>query len=135
MTLSPLGEFWQDYWSHHRRRYPEDVMKEGWADSNVRHPTADDTLSLSLYLMQDPPQVGIYMVATYLGDPERVEMVEPYLRRLRQVLNDATQSNMGGTHLPVDDVQDRANWDAMMEWLHHRRIIYGLVIREVVGKG
>ena len=55
VTLSPLGEFWQDYWSHHRRRYPEDVIKEGWADSNVRHPTADDTLSLSLYLMQDPP--------------------------------------------------------------------------------
>ena len=73
------------------------------------------------------------MVETYLKAPERVERVEPYLRRLADVLNDATQSNMGGTHLPVD-VQDRANWDAMTEWLHHRRLIYQQVIREVVDK-
>ena len=133
MTLSPRGEFWLDYWSHHRRRYPEDVQ-EGWADSNVRHPTADDNLSLSLYLMQDRNRVGIYMVETHLKDPARVERVEPYLGRLTDVLHDATQSNMGGTHLLVD-VQDRANWDAMREWLHHRRIIYQQVIREVVDKG
>ena len=109
-------------------------MQEGWADSNVRHPTADDNLSLSLYLMQDRNRVGIYMVETHLKDPARVERVEPYLGRLTDVLHDATQSNMGGTHLLVD-VQDRANWDAMREWLHHRRIIYQQVIREVVDKG
>ena len=50
VALSSRGEFWQEYWSYHRRRYPEDV-RDGWADSNARHATADSSLSLSLYLM------------------------------------------------------------------------------------
>ena len=134
MALSSRGEFWQEYWSYHRRRYPEDV-RDGWADSNVRHATVDNSLSLSLYLMQDPSeQAGIFMVSTHLEAPERADMVEPYLQPLREVLNDATQSDMGGTHLSVD-VRDPANWDAMREWLHHRKLIYQLVIREVVRQG
>lgn len=132
MALSSRGEFWQDYWSHHRLRYPEDV-KEGWADSNVRHTTADDSLCLSLYLARDANEVGIFMVATHLKAPERLEMVAPYLRRLGEVLDDGTQSDEGGTRLSID-VRDRANWGAVREWLHHRKIIYQLVIREVVGK-
>ena len=101
MALSPRGEFWQNYWSHHRLCYPEDV-KEGWADSNVRHTTADDSLCLSLYLAKDAGAVGIFMVATHLEDPERLEMVAPYLRRLPEVLDDTTQSDKGGTHLSID---------------------------------
>ena len=133
MTLSPLGKFRQDYWSYHGQRYPEDV-KEGWADGNVRHPTADGKLQLSLYLMQDPNRVGVFMVDTHLKAPDRVKMVTRYLPQLKEVLHDATQSDMGGTHLEID-VGNRANWAAIREWLHHRRIIYQLVIREVVSKG
>ena len=74
------------------------------------------------------------MVSTHLEALERADMVEPYLQPLREVLNDPTQSDMGGTHLSVD-VRDPANWDAMREWLHHRKLIYQLVIREVVRQG
>ena len=131
MTPSPRREFWREYWSHHRLRYPEDA-REGWADSNVRHPTARKALSISLYLMRERNRVGIYMVESHLDAPERLETVERYLPQLRMVLADPTQSNYGGTHLEVD-VDDRANWNAMREWLHHRKIIYQVVIREVEG--
>ena len=124
--LSALGEFRRDFWRHVAGRHPGEV-KPGHAGSNVFHPVDEANLRVAQYVARNC--VGVYLVKSNIWDPDRLFEVEPYVKRLREVLNDETMSEFGGTELRAD-TQDRANWDRMADWLHDRRVIYERVLRE-----
>ena len=129
MPNSSIGQFRQEFWSS----VDAEWVPEGWAGPNVRCPTADENLRISLYLARR--SVGIYPVRTHLRDPGLPGLVEPYLKPLERALKRLGEevSEMGETFLRVDSgTRNRAQWADMAEWLRRHREIYLLVIMLMV---
>ena len=131
--LSALGEFRRDFWRHVAGKHPGEVEPDH-AGSNVYHRVDEANLRISQYVARDC--VGVFLVTSDggLDARDRWSRVKPYVKPLREALNDGTMSEFGGTALRVD-TRDPANWDCMADWLHHRRVVYARVLRETEAPG
>lgn len=128
MSRSPLGQFRQEFWSH----VEADWVPEGWAGGNVRCPTADLNLYISLYVAWQG--VGAYLVHTHLRDPKLPKMVKRYRQPLSRELRENVTAR-GGTFRRVEGgTRDRASWDDMAKWLHRRQATYQRVIDRIVNR-
>ena len=133
-ALSALGKFRRDFWRHVADRHADEVksVKPDYAGSNVYHPVDEANLRISQYVARG--RVGVYLVTSHRQAPDRRSRVEPYVEPLREALNDGTMDEFGDTELQVD-TRDRANWDRMADWLHHRRVIYARVLHKTEASG
>ena len=132
--VSEIGEFRRAFWRLYAERYPHDAetaaLRPGHALGNIWHRTEQPGVVVSQYLAQGG--VGIYYT-TPRGEPW--EDVFLHLRGYE----DAIRRDLGVDAGAIPDrhatvafwrvnTRDRANWEAMAEWLHERLDAYQRVI-------
>ena len=123
--LTPLGVFRQNFWRSYVQRHPNDGVRDGFADSNVRHRAANNQITIVQYLAQH--EVGIY-----LGWPRGLS--EEQGRQQSLPYRDAVAAALGvredGASVHEFLSSDRSNWPDMADWLHDQLVAYRRVIEE-----
>lgn len=119
--LSELGRFRREFWAHFESMFPGTV-KPGFAGSNVYKSAEGTDRRVCRYLAKG--EVGVYYPRlTGESSEERLDTLRHCMDQLRANLLaeegvDMSHTWPGMTH-PFDTT-DRANWDAMANWLHKR---------------
>ena len=150
-SLSTLGRFRQDFWTHLAERQPDAPrLRPGYAGSNVYHEINELDVRVGQYIAKD--HAGLFVVAgAGESDEDLSTRLKPYLSPLREALeqsltkdghedvgtdsfrDDVVRRHMCWIGLYID-THDRNNWDQVADWLHDRRKIYEEVLHGHAGQ-
>ena len=150
-SLSKLGRFRQDFWTHLAERQPDAPrLRPGYAGSNVYYEIDELNVRVGQYIAKD--HAGLFVVAgAGESDEDLSTRLNPYFSPLRKRLEQSLPKD-GHEDVGVDsfrddvvrrhmcwiglyiDTHDRNNWDQVADWLNDRRKIYEEVLQGRAGQ-
>ena len=122
-SLSRLGQFRRDFWTHFVKLLPDRPgPPSGYAASNVYYRVEPADLRICQYLAQG--KVGVYLTGmTGRAHPDVKKRIAQYTDALAKELGEEAKIHSSGTTVLEIDSKDRNNWDKMARWLDDRRAI------------
>ena len=137
--LTPLGQFRSEFWTYYADRYPDDGVRQGFADANPDYPIEDAGLKIRRFLAQKQVGLWITTLGRRAGWDEVAELLQPYLPALEKELeidpeemSDSEYEHWETTaHCEIlVDTKDCNNWAEATDWLHEHLTIYRRVLSQ-----
>ena len=116
-----LVKTYREFWTHYARRFPGDGVRANHGLANFWIRPRKDAPAISLAFAYAGGAIGIFFTPRGLSDEAYREWVSERRRVISETLD-------GGENWQDFNTEDRANWDAMGDWLHEKLGQYRTVI-------
>lgn len=135
-TLSTLGQFRKNFWTHYVNRFPDELEWYPADATNARWRTFEDyELVVASYLTKNG--VGVYIRGLRGVEPlDYYDILAPHADRLTTLLGVGIEERGYSylfTNFKEGDTSDPQNWDALADWLHSAADSYEAALQEIFG--